>query len=76
MWLLKTKFKIVMWDVLTGDFSNNISPARILKASIDGTQSGSIIVFHDHEKAFKNLQGVLPKYLEHFRNLGFQFKSL
>ena len=72
---LKSK-RIIMWDVLTGDFSQKLKPKDILEASITSTEPGSIVVFHDHEKAFENLRAVLPKYLAHFASQGYQFKPL
>ena len=65
-----------MWDVLTHDYSKNISRNNCLNGSIKATREGSIIVFHDSLKAERNLTYVLPKYLEHFSSLGFIFKSL
>jgi len=71
-----TNTKIIMWDVLSGDFDQQLAPQRILEKSIRATQKGSIIVFHDNIKAFDNLKGVLPEYLKHFSELGFKFKAL
>lgn len=68
--------KIVMWDVLTKDYDQNLDPDTILKNSIKATSSGSIVVFHDNVKAEKNLKEVLPKYIEHFQSKGYQFDAL
>ena len=68
--------QIVMWDVLSGDFHQTLTPKRILARSIKATQKRSIIVFHDNIKAFENLKVVLPEYLRHFSELGFKFKAL
>jgi peptidoglycan/xylan/chitin deacetylase (PgdA/CDA1 family) len=68
--------QIIMWDVLSGDFLKKIKPEEVLAKSIKYTQNGSIIVFHDSQKAFKNLEYVLPKYLEHFTQLGYEFHAL
>lgn len=68
--------KIVMWDVLSGDFSPNISPERCLTMTLKHTNSGSILLFHDSIKASVNMQHTLPRVLEHFRNLGYEFKNL
>jgi peptidoglycan/xylan/chitin deacetylase (PgdA/CDA1 family) len=73
---LKSQYKIVMWDVLTHDYSKNISSQQCLKGSVNAVRSGSIIVFHDSVKAERNLTYVLPKFLEHFSNHGYKFKSL
>lgn len=68
--------KIVMWDVLTGDFDKNLNSQYCLDNSIRLSESGSIVVFHDSLKASRILRFVLPKYLEHFHNLGFAFRRL
>lgn len=73
--ILKTH-SIVMWDVLTGDFSQALSPETVLRKSIQCTESGSIVVFHDSIKAQRNLEYALPRYLEHFSKKGFVFESL
>ncbi|HNB30109.1 MAG TPA: polysaccharide deacetylase family protein [Saprospiraceae bacterium] len=74
--LLKNRYKIVMWDVLSGDFDPAIEPQDCLDNVIRNTRSGSIIVFHDSIKARKNLEYALPKILEHFCTKGYVFSSL
>jgi peptidoglycan-N-acetylglucosamine deacetylase len=74
--ILKDKYRIVMWDVLTNDYDQSLSPEKCLQKSIKHTQSGSIVVFHDSVKAKRNLMYVLPLYLEHFTSLGYTFKAL
>ncbi len=73
---LKNQYRIVMWDVLTHDYSKNISRSNCLLGSVKATRTGSIIVFHDSLKAERNLTYVLPKFLEHFSSQGFAFKTL
>ena len=67
---------IIMWDVLSGDFDVNLSPEDCLKNVLKHTEPGSIIVFHDSEKAFKRLEYVLPRVMEEWSKLGYEFKSL
>ncbi|HEX6892076.1 MAG TPA: polysaccharide deacetylase family protein [Chryseolinea sp.] len=67
-------FTIIMWDVLSIDYNDRLSSERCLKNTIHASRPGSIIVFHDSYKAEKNLTFVLPKYIEHFLGLGFEFK--
>lgn len=67
---------IIMWDVLSGDFSPKVSPERCLKKTIRYSKPGSIVLFHDSIKASKNMQFTLPRYLEHFQNLGYRFESI
>ena len=72
----RVPFKIIMWDVLSGDFDNTISVEKCLDKVITNASNGSIIVFHDSEKAFKNLQYVLPRTLEYFSEKGYYFKKI
>ena len=73
--ILLTK-RIVMWDVLSGDFSPDISPERCLAKTIRHTTTGSILLFHDSMKARKNLEYSLPRVLDHFGNKGYDFHKL
>lgn len=68
--------RVVMWDVLSGDFSSEIPPEQILEKSIASTVAGSVVVFHDNIKATDNLKFVLPKYLAHFTEQGYTFSAL
>jgi peptidoglycan-N-acetylglucosamine deacetylase len=74
--LIKENYRIVMWDVLTQDYSQSMSQERCLEGSIKATRPGSIVVFHDSLKAERNLMYVLPRYLEYFANQGFVFSAL
>ncbi len=69
-------YEIVMWDVLSGDFSQNLSPEIVLKKTIKHTEAGSIILFHDSIKANERMSYALPRFLEHFSTQGFQFSKL
>lgn len=68
--------EIIMWSVLSKDYLKSLKSDEILKASIQATEKGSIIVFHDSQKAFFNLSKVLPSYMKHFHQLGFRFDKL
>lgn len=71
--LRKLGYKIIMWDVLTADFDQRISPEKCLENAIEKVASGSIIVFHDSVKASKNLKFALPKTIEILKEKGFVF---
>ncbi len=69
-------YRIVMWEVLSGDFDQTISPQKVLKNVTSKSESGSIIVFHDSAKAFTALSFALPEVLKQFAEKGFMFKSI
>ena len=73
--ILKTH-KIIMWDVLSGDYDQSIPKETVLKKSIQYSEAGSIVLFHDSIKASKNMMYALPRFLENFSNQGFTFKKL
>jgi peptidoglycan/xylan/chitin deacetylase (PgdA/CDA1 family) len=73
---LAKDFKIVMWDVLTGDYDQEITPYECYKNCIDTTRNGSIIVFHDNIKAINNVKYALPKSIDYLIEQGYQFKTL
>ncbi len=72
--VLKNKYKIVMWDVLSGDFDPYIHPQTCFENVIRNARSGSIIVLHDSLKAKKNVAYCLPKILDYYSQKGFSFE--
>lgn len=73
---LERHYRIVMWDVLSGDFDPELSAEQCFDNIRSHTQSGSIIVLHDSLKTESKLHGVLPRLLDHFSELGFRFEAL
>ncbi len=74
--LQKQAARIIMWDVLSADFDRNFSPEQCLANVTRNVRPGSIVVFHDSEKAFKNLETALPGTLKFLKEKGFHLKSL
>ncbi|WP_342646330.1 polysaccharide deacetylase family protein [Mucilaginibacter sp. CSA2-8R] len=73
---LKPGLKIIMWDVLSGDFDMSLKPEDCLKGVIKHTGNGAIIVFHDSLKAFNRLEYVLPRALAIWQKAGYTFEKL
>ena len=65
-----------MWDVLSYDWDSSIKAEDCLKNVISSAKAGSIVVFHDSIKAYKNLQYTLPEVLEYYSTRGYTFKAL
>ncbi len=74
--LLKKKYKIVMWDVITRDYNTKLNPDKCFSIVKKFTRSGSIIVFHDSKKAAHNMLNALPKSIEWLIAEGYQFKTI
>ncbi|WP_053992810.1 polysaccharide deacetylase family protein [Mangrovimonas sp. TPBH4] len=74
--LLDRNYRIVMWDVISYDWDKDISKEQCLEYVTSKAKDGSIVVFHDSVKANRNMSYALPKALEHFKQIGFSFKTL
>ena len=74
--LRKLGYKIIMWDIISYDFDATIPPEECISNVIKNVKSGSVIVFHDSKKAFKNLEQTLPVILEELKAKGFVFESI
>ncbi len=72
----KYNVKIVMWDVLSADFDASFSAQACIDTVLRHTRPGSVIVFHDSEKAFPNLRLILPIVLAELHRQGFDFQAL
>lgn len=73
---LKKRFRLIMWDVISGDFDQSITPEKCLDNVVSSTVAGSIVVFHDSLKARNNMLYALNGTLEHFSQQGFRFVAL
>lgn len=71
-----TPWKIYMWDILSGDFDKNLTGKQCAENVLKNIQPGSIIVFHDSEKAWERMSYALPQVLEHCKNRGWKIKAL
>lgn len=74
--LRKLGYKIIMWDVLSADYEVELSPQQCLGNVTKNVSPGSIIVFHDSVKAFKNMEFALPRTLEFLAANGYQCEAL
>jgi peptidoglycan-N-acetylglucosamine deacetylase len=74
--ILKKKYLIVMWSILTGDFDINISEEKCLQNSLRTIKPGSIIVFHDSVKAIKKVSKVLPEFIRQVNDMGYSFSPM
>lgn len=72
---LKSKYKIVMWDLVTRDYSNRVSAEGVLRNVTRYTRNGSIITFHDSLKSIDKLHYALPRALGWMKEQGFEFKT-
>ncbi|WP_339922548.1 polysaccharide deacetylase family protein [uncultured Cyclobacterium sp.] len=70
-YLLK-EYEIVLWELISWDFKKELNSSVALGKIMKYTENGSIVLFHDQQKSKKNLQEILPKYLDYLSSQGFQ----
>lgn len=73
---IRRTHRIVLWDVLSGDYDPRIDGERCARRVISTARGGSIIVFHDSLKASATLRKALPLVLAHFAGRGYRFEAL
>lgn len=73
---LRKQYRIVMWDVLSGDFDQSIRPEKCWDNIRRYARPGSIVVLHDSLKAEGNIRYALPALLEYFSGEGWRFDSI
>lgn len=73
---IKDRYNIVMYDLVTRDYSKKLTPEKVFGNVRRYARNGSIIVFHDSLKAEKNMKAVLPRAIEFLRSRGYEFDTL
>jgi Predicted xylanase/chitin deacetylase len=73
---LKSRYKIVMWDVLSGDFDPRTSPEQCLQNVMEKVQPGSIVLFHDSIKAEPRMRYALSEMLRRLGKEGWRFDKI
>jgi peptidoglycan/xylan/chitin deacetylase (PgdA/CDA1 family) len=73
---LKNNFRIMMWDLISCDYNQSLSPQHVFRNVIDYVRPGSIITFHDSLKAKQNLMFALPRSIEWMKDQGFSFEAI
>ena len=73
--LLK-QYKVIMWDVITRDYSRLMTANQVFEVVKKYTRNGSIIVFHDSIKAGGRMKESLPKSIEWLLEQGYSFRLI
>ena len=72
-WLRK-KYKIVMWDLVTRDYSKWLTAEEVLDNVKRYARNGSIITFHDSLKSIEKLRTALPASIQWLKQEGYAFR--
>jgi len=73
---LQKKYKIIMWDIIAGDFDEKCSVEQMVKNVVLNLEKGSIIVLHDNKKFQKKMFAALPLIIENIQKNGFKLKGI
>lgn len=74
--IVRQKYKIVMWDLVTRDYSIRLNGRDVLLNVRKYARNGSIITFHDSLKSEDKLLYALPRAIEWLQSQGFAFKTI
>ena len=69
-------FRVVMWDVVTRDYSRLLTAEDVLSNVKRYTRPGSIITFHDSLKSIDKLKHALPLALQWLTEQGYALKAI
>lgn len=73
---IKERYNLVMYDLVTRDYSRKLTPEQVLGNVMRFARNGSIIVFHDSVKSSRNLRYALPRAIEWLQQQGYEFRTL
>ncbi len=71
---LKHHYRIIMWDLVTRDYSRRLTADDVVENVKRYTRNGSIITFHDSLKSIEKLRTALPQSIEWLQQQGYAFK--
>lgn len=74
--IIKSHYNIIMYDLVTRDYSRKLTPEQVLDNVRRYARNGSIIVFHDSIKAAPNMRVALPAAIEWLLSQGYEFEPL
>ena len=73
---LQENYNIIMWDVMCGDFEEQLSNEKCYSNIVDNASPGSIILLHDTKQSFNKLKYVLPKVLDFFKDKSLKLAAI
>lgn len=73
---LRSKYRLIMYDLVTRDYSRRIDAGRVVDNVRSYVRPGSIVVFHDSLKSVDKLRTALPAAIEYLLSEGYEFRLL
>ncbi len=75
-YFLKRHYKLVMWDLVTRDYSKRLNADHVFENVRRYARPGSIITFHDSLRSVPKLWDALPRSIEWLLSEGYEFKLI
>ena len=72
--MLRRRYRIVMWDLVTRDYSKHLNGRQVFEKVKRYARNGSIITFHDSIKSRENTMYALPRSIEWLMEQDYEFK--
>ena len=73
---LKREFRLVMYDLVTRDYSWRLNAREVVENVKRYARPGSVIVFHDSLKSEPRLMEALPASIEWLLEQGYRFETI
>jgi len=73
---LSPETKIILWDVLPGDFSPKNNVEKIVSNILNSVESGSIIVLHDNNECGNKMLQALPIIIDKLKEKKYNFSAI
>ena len=74
--VLSRRYKVIMWDLVTRDYSKWMTADDIVDNVRRYARNGSIITFHDSLKSIGKLRTALPQSIAWLKEQGYDFKTI
>jgi len=74
--VLSRRYKVVMWDLVTRDYSKWLTADDVVDNVRRYARNGSIITFHDSLKSIDKLRTALPESIIWLKGQGYEFKTI
>lgn len=75
-YFLKRHYKLVMWDLVTRDYSKRLNADDVFENVRRHARPGSIITFHDSLRSVPKLWSALPRSIEWLLAEGYEFRVI
>ena len=73
-WAIRERYRVVMWDLVTRDYSTRLNGRDVLLNVRRFARPGSIITFHDSLKSQDKLLYALPRAIAWLQSQGYAFR--